>query len=396
MRLWKMEMRRILGRPILNVGLCLLLAFLVFAFWVDASRSRAEIDGTVYRGINAIQADRKLAKEYEGILTIDKINQIVERFGFSNFIQQEGQDFPREREGNFCNKWVTNNLTDFYQTNKKGTTYLESERWEAYGKHYLESRRWEEYGKRYLEKKMKFGYTEGWKYFHSIWSWSVLALNVWLVLMTAPVFSEEYGRKTIHVLLTSVHGKWKDIWAKIAASLTVGIAIFLALTLLLFGMTIAIYGTDGLGASAGMFDFRALFGSTNLSVGHYTVLAFGAKFAAVCVNICVTLLFSSRCRSVISAVVVRMLLFYPLAWLMNEVLYQMLFDLIYDTGAIYHLWGWLSLDILSILCSSTTYYLSWSAPIGAPSNWGVVILFVLLIVIIGSIWQVFVNYRKGE
>ena len=59
MRLWKMEMRRILGRPILNVGLCLLLAFLVFAFWVDASRSRAEIDGTVYRGINAIQADRK-------------------------------------------------------------------------------------------------------------------------------------------------------------------------------------------------------------------------------------------------------------------------------------------------------------------------------------------------
>ncbi len=396
MRLWVMEIRKILGRPILNLGLCLLMAFLMFAFWVDASKSRAEIDGKVYYGISAIEANRRLAKEDEGDLTLEKIEQIVGRFGLSGFIRQEEQEFSRVREGNFCNQWVTNNLTDFYDTKEVPERFMEGRRWQEYGKHFLQTEQLREDRKDCQKKEMKFGYTEGWNYFHGIWSWSVLALNVWLILIAAPVFSEEYNRKTIHVLLATAHGTWKDVWAKIAACMAVAITAFLAVTFLLFGITAAVYGLDGLTASAGMIDFRALFGGMELNVAQFSLLTFGAKLAAVCLNICVTLFFSSRCRRSMSAAVFRLLMFYPLSWLMNEFIYQMLFDLIYDNGILYEFWGWLSLDLLSVLCISTTYYLSWSAVIGVPPNWAGAVFVVLAAVMTGCIWRVFVNYRKGE
>ncbi|MEY8389916.1 hypothetical protein AALA98_00870 [Lachnospiraceae bacterium 45-W7] len=383
MRLWKMELHKILGRPVLNFGFFLILAFQFIIFCNDVSGKQSEIDGNVYRGISAIEADRRLAEEYEGLFTLSQAEQIIKRFGFSGYRTEDGQKAPRYREGNFCSQWVTDNMTDFTRTEKKPAALKEGDAWR-------------ERGRQYLQQKMQFGYTAGWAYFHSLWSWSMLLLNIWLVLMVMPVFSEEYSRKTAHVLLTTVHGRSRDIWVKTAAAFALGITAFLLLTLWLLALTISVYGTAGMDASAGMFDYRALFAKNGgMTVGRYLLWAFAAKFAAVCLNVCVTLFFSSKCRNTVTGVVVRVAVLYPLAWLLNEIVYSMLFNWMYDSGLIQQLWGWAALDILGIVCSATTYYLSWSAVIGVPQNWNIIIAAVLTLIMTGSLWRAFVNYRKG-
>lgn len=384
MRLWKMELYKILRRPVLNFGLFLIMVFQCFIFWMDVSGKQTEIDGNIYKGISAIQADRALTEDYEGLFTLNKAEQIVERFGFSAYKMERGQKVPGIREGNFCSQWVTDNLTDFNDTGTKPAALKEGEVWK-------------ERGQQYLDKKIQFGYTEGWAYFHSLWSWSVLFLNVWVVLMVMPVFSEEYSRKTVNVLLATVHGKGKDIWAKMWAALVLGIAAFLVITFWLLILTVAVYGATGIDASAGMFDYRALaMESESITVLEHLLQTFGAKLAAVCLNVCMTLLFSSKCRNTASAVVLRLVSLYPFAWVLNEVVYSLLLDMMYDSGMIHYLWGWITLDILGIICSSTTYYLSWSAVIGVPQNWKIIVKILLFVVMSASIWRTAVNYRKGN
>ncbi len=383
MGLWKMELQKILGRPLLNVGLFLILALQLIAFCSDVSGKQSEIDGNVYKGISAIKADRRLAEEYGGRLTLMKVEQIIERFGFSGYRMEDEKKAPRSREGNFCNQWVTDNMTDFFYTEKKPSALKEG-------------KVWQERGQQYFSADLQFAYTAGWSYFHNLWSWSVLLLNVWLALMVMPVFSEEYSRKTAPLLLTTVHGKCRDIWIKMGLSFFLGITAFLLVTVWLLFLMISVYGTAGIDASAGMFDYRALFaGNGNMTVLQHLLHTFGAKFAAVCLNISVTLFFSSKCRNMVTAVVLRVAALYLLAWLLNELLYDLLFQLMYDSGLIHRFWGWLTLDLLRIICSVTTYYLSWSAVLGVPQNWIVIIRVVLAAVISVSLWRAAVNYRKG-
>lgn len=95
------------------------------------------------------------------------------------------------------------------------------------------------------------------------------------------------------------------------------------------------------------------------------------------------------------AAVLRLSALYPLAWLMNEALYDMLFDRVYNNGMIHYSVVWLIMDFLGIACTSTTYYLSWSVFIGEPSYWPKAIAFMTAAVMAGSIWRTVVNYRKG-
>ncbi len=384
MRLWKMELYKVLRRPVLSFGLFLIMALQCFIFWIDVSGKQTEIDGNIYKGISAIEADRELTEEYKGPFTLNKAEQIVERFGFSGYGMEFGQKGPRVREGNFCSRWVTDNMTDFSYTETKPSAFKEGEVWK-------------ERGQQYLDKRIEFGYTEGWEYFHSLWSWSVLILNVWLVLMVMPVFSEEYSRKTVNVLLTTVHGTCRDIWAKMGTALLLGIAAFLVTTLWLLALTATVYGMGGIDASAGMFDYRVLaVENGSMTVGEHLWQTFGAKLAAVCLNVCITLFFSATYKNIVSAVVLRLVSLYSLAWVLNEVVYSLLFEWMYDSGVIYRFWGWITLDILGIICSSTTYYLSWSAVIGVPQNWKMIIWILLFVIMSAAVWRAAVNYRKEK
>ena len=133
MRLWKMEFRKIAGRPVMNIGFLLLVCFLALILIQEAAMSYSEIDGKSYQGLEAIRADRRLAKEYEGVFTPEKAKEIVGRFGFSGYVGNRenmgDSGGSNRREGNYCSQFVTDSMTDFRQTGKKPEDFLDQEEW---------------------------------------------------------------------------------------------------------------------------------------------------------------------------------------------------------------------------------------------------------------------------
>ena len=140
MRLWKMEFYKIAARPVMNIGFLLVVGFFLLVLWQEADGTRTEIDGKVYQGLEAVAKDRQLAKEYEGRFTMEKAEDIVERFGFSGYEGKSGEGFSNAREGNFCSQFVTDAMTDFLQTQERPLGFSTGEAWENYGKRYVEGK----------------------------------------------------------------------------------------------------------------------------------------------------------------------------------------------------------------------------------------------------------------
>ncbi len=103
MRLLKMELYKITARPVMNIAFFVMLGFFLLVLWQEADGTRTELDGEVYHGLEAIRADRQIAKGYEGPFTMEKAEDIVGRFGFSGYMEEGFQT----REGNFSSQFVT-------------------------------------------------------------------------------------------------------------------------------------------------------------------------------------------------------------------------------------------------------------------------------------------------
>lgn len=379
MRLWKMEFYKIAARPVINIGFLLLIGFFLLVIWQEADGTRTEIDGKVYQGLEAIQKDRQLVKEYEGTFTMEKAEDIVERFGFSGYVGNSKEELPNLREGNFCSQFVTDSMTDFLQTGERPLGFSAGESWENYGK-------------RYVEGNVQFGYTEGWKKLQQVWYMAMLTLHVWLVLLVAPVFSEEYSRNVTGVLLSTAFGKSKDIFRKIEAAMGVGILAYLFVCVLLFGMTATVYGVGGLGASAGMNSSFLMFsGRGNWSIWFFLFLMFLLGMAAVLLNVGITLFVSSKCSRPISAVTAGMLL-YLLPYGFNQILFHMLLNM----GVANSPLGWRMMDVMRIVCFSMPMYLPHPDLFYIPSHWGMYIPLIVIAVMIWCIWRGCRNYREYE
>ncbi len=374
MRLFKMEFYKITARPALVASFLLASGFFLLVLWQEADGARAELDGRVYHGLEAIEIDRRLAKEYEGQFTMETVEAIVGRFGFSGYVN--GGEF-RVREGNFCSQFVTDAMTDFWQTEQRPSGYSAGEAWENYGK-------------KYVEGNFQFGYTKGWENLQDVWYIAVVSLHVWLVLLAAPVFSEEYSRETTGILLSSYHGKSTDIRRKAEASIGAGVLAYLFLNALLLGMTALLYGCDGLWASAGMMgDYFLFAGHGTWSVAFFLSLQFLLGLASVLLDVAIALFLSSKCSRPATAVTAGMALYF-LPYVGNQVLFQMLFGL----GLAELPWGWAAMDALRIFCFSMPLYLPHKGLAGIPSRWLWYVPFIAAAALAASIWRGCQNYRE--
>ena len=379
MRLWKMEFYKIAARPVMNIGFLLVVGFFLLVLWQEADGTRTEIDGKVYQGLEAVAKDRQLAKEYEGRFTMEKAEDIVERFGFSGYEGKSGEGFSNAREGNFCSQFVTDAMTDFLQTQERPLGFSTGEAWENYGK-------------RYVEGKILFGYTQGWKELQQVWYMAMVSLHVWLALMIAPVFSEEYSRKVTGILLSTAFGKSKDIFRKVEAAMGLGILSYLFVCVLLFGMTAVVYGVDGLGASAGInSSFLVVSGRGDWSISFFFFFMFLSGLASVLLNVGIVLFVSSKCSRPVSAVTAGILL-YLLPYGLNQILFQMLLSM----GAANNPLGWRVMDAMRIFCFSMPMYLPHPDLFYIPVRWAAYIPLITVVAMIWCIWRGCRNYRGYE
>ncbi len=235
-------------------------------------------DGSYLEGREAIERDKEIAAEYEGILTEEKVEEILETYR------------PDTEDGGF---WLVNNI---YNT-------LSSHWGEADGSYD---------GRDILsafpdyrdDRPMVLGYNEGWLGFLETGMYMMVFIGALLVIGLSPVFSEEYTRGTDALILTSRHGKRKCAWAKIIASylftlLTVG-------SCLLFQSFVywQSFGFDGGGASVQLNNHFTLTGVpyflTNMGAAGYGLVLWAGGSLILTAFV---LLLSAICRSAFVTVI---------------------------------------------------------------------------------------------
>ncbi len=234
-RIWKEEMRKIASGKIVWLGLILLPALLYLRLMSQVSTYRVTIDGEYFEGKEALMMDQKLTKEYAGPLTEEKVRQIYRDFGFCYWSQENGA------VGNFCNKFITEEMTDFNEKgweNQDAISFYSGEDWENYVAPMLTGDIW-------------FDYVDGWRDLREIYG-IIVIIGLLLIFMVAvaPVFAEEYTLRTTDLVLTTKEGKKGAVRMKIAAAFSFTVLVYCVITLFVWGIYLEVYGLQGLDASA--------------------------------------------------------------------------------------------------------------------------------------------------
>lgn len=82
MRLYKMELFKLFQNKIFKIGMLAATGLLFLYFWfAEVGGEIATVDGKFYSGYEAVQMNRKITEEFEGDLTDEKVNQIIEKYG---------------------------------------------------------------------------------------------------------------------------------------------------------------------------------------------------------------------------------------------------------------------------------------------------------------------------
>ena len=200
MRLYKMELFKLFQNKIFKIGMLATTGLLFLYFWfAEVGGEIATVDGKFYSGYEAVQMNRKITEEFEGDLTDEKVNQIIEKYGLPTKFEE---NMPGWRDGNFLNDFVTRYFTNGAWENGVLPT------------------------ERYF-----LGETELGKAYDEIGKTSYLA--------------EESQTKMLPLIFSTEEGRRKDVPAKILASMTFTIFIFMWFVLVNLVLCWMIYGLKG-------------------------------------------------------------------------------------------------------------------------------------------------------
>ena len=110
MRLYKTELFKLFYNKIFKIGILAVTGLILLYFcFAEVGGEIATVDGKFYSGYEAVQINRKITKEFEGDLTDEKVNQIIEKYGLPAKIEE---NMPGWRDGNFLNDFVTEYFTN--------------------------------------------------------------------------------------------------------------------------------------------------------------------------------------------------------------------------------------------------------------------------------------------
>lgn len=99
MRLYKMELFKLFQNKIFKIGMLATTGLLFLYFWfAEVGGEISTVDGKFYSGYEAVQMNRKITEEFEGDLTDEKMNQIIEKYGLPAKLEE---NMPGWRDGNF-------------------------------------------------------------------------------------------------------------------------------------------------------------------------------------------------------------------------------------------------------------------------------------------------------
>lgn len=302
MQLYKMELYKLCHRKLFIIGAICVIGILMLFFCIKVSGETAYVDGITYEGYRAVQVNRQITEEFKGILTDEKVEEIVEKYGFPQVVEDRYHGFS---DTNFLNDFVMEYFSDGYfdgRDNYKIASCV----------YPIEDTELGEV-KRITGKEIILEYNNGWFIFMDVLQIGLLLGSILVLFSVSITFSGECHSKMLQLLFTTKEGRKKDIYIKIAAAFTVtGMiwAVVVILDLLLCGV---VFGFDGLDCFVGATKIMFLWvrdGSPSiLSVGYFTVISLLRGFVGMML-LCAVVLYISACfRSSFYAITVSSVYF---------------------------------------------------------------------------------------
>lgn len=292
MRLYKAELYKLCHKKIFTVGLLCILGFVLLYFFQNLFAETSTVNGITYHGYEAVRMDRQITEEFQGTVTDEKMQQIIEQYGFPQNIKP----YVGLTDSNFLNEFVMKyasngylNGWDDYRLATKVLPLADTKLGQLTSS---------------IPGGLRLAYYAGWETFTAMYHMEMILVSVLILCIVSPAFSHEAQSRMKPLLFTTQEGKAADITAKITAALTITAVlwvVFTALDLLLYG---TVYGWDGLRCNAGLilFGYPGNFHILQQPLGTYLLTAMLCTLTAVLELCAITLAISAGCRSSFHAV----------------------------------------------------------------------------------------------
>ena len=328
------ELRKVFSK---RLSLIALVGILLFSVLISFStyQNKYAFDGVNAEGSGktAVEIDKGIAAKYEGILTDEKVQQMMSDFAptsdlhglsaiyvYQNAMQSAAFSRFSDKEGN----WNGLSVSDVFGN-----------------------------------EEIKIGYVDGWLSTSRNMVRVFVALALAVIIMLAPIFSGEY-EGVDNIILTSKYGKTKCATAKVIAGIITAILTTTLVAAINLLLAFVFYGTEGLDCSI-LFapsDYVEAFIPFNITCG--TLLKYQILLAFTCTLSVtgITLFLSAISKNQIVALVAAMAIFlFPVLLPITEV--NPLFRLV-GLLPIYHV---LAISLLSVeQMSNGMLYAIWALP----------------------------------
>ncbi|MGL5258763.1 MAG: ABC transporter permease [Lachnospiraceae bacterium] len=299
MRLYKEELYKLIHKSYFIIGViisvCILLLFLWF---VEVGEERSTVSDNLCKGYEAVQQDRKITKEVEGVLTDEKIALIVEKYGFPQVVEE---DYPGFQDSNYLNDFIMCYLSDGYLrdwNDYKIATKVYQMAQTDIGKI-----------KEITGQDAALYYTKGWNVFFEVFQMGMVLGSILVILGVSVVFSDESQTGMLQIIFTTEEGKRKDIRAKIFASFTLTIGVYLAIVIVSLLLCNMVYGLDGANVPIGLIEEKLFLSNAvtfipTIKYAMYTVmLALMALLVLCAITLWVSAHFANSFHSVVMSLV---------------------------------------------------------------------------------------------
>ena len=328
------ELRKVFSK---RLSLIALVGILLFSVLISFStyQNKYAFDGVNAEGSGktAVEIDKGIAAKYEGILTDEKVQQMMSDFAptsdlhglsaiyvYQNAMQSAAFSRFSDKEGN----WNGLSVSDVFGN-----------------------------------EEIKIGYVDGWLSTSRNMVRVFVALALAVIIMLAPIFSGEY-EGVDNIILTSKYGKTKCATAKVIAGIITAILTTTLVAAINLLLAFVFYGTEGLDCSI-LFapsDYVVACIPFNMTCG--TLLKYQILLAFTCTLSVtgITLFLSAISKNQIVALVAAMAIFlFPVLLPITEV--NPLFRLV-GLLPIYHV---LAISLLSVeQMSNGMLYAIWAIP----------------------------------
>lgn len=278
-KLIQYEVRKIFSKRLTQVALIALLLLSVLLGF-SAYQNMYAFDGKSREGTGrtAVEIDKSIAEKYEGILTDEKVQQMMTEF-------KPTQDLHGMNAAYLYQNALQSALFCKFSDLNGGWNGLSVS--DVFG-----------------NEEIKIGYTYGLLKTSENMVRIFVVLSLVIVIMTAPVFSGEYGGVD-HIILTSKYGKTKCATAKVIGSILAALLVTAVVSAINLVYAFILYGSSGLDCSilfapAGFAEGYIPFNITCGTLLKYQILL---AFTSTISITGITLVLSAVCKNQIAALV---------------------------------------------------------------------------------------------